>query len=203
MDVEYVPGGKDAVHIGLVVLVHNGSLAPAVQDHPCSKGELIFRNQPHGENQGVAGPGLFRAGDGLHALVHLGDHHALQALFSQDVGHGMAQIQGDVVIPQTLLNVPGQAAGVGLNLEYRPDMGALQGEPPGHDHADIPGAKNHNLFSHHLVVQVYVGLGHPRGVHAGGPLPRDADGAPGPLPAAHGQDDRLCLNLQDALPGSR
>ena len=52
-------------------------------------------------------------------------------------------------------------------------------------------------------MQVDIGLGHPGGVDSGRTGAGDADRAPGPLPAAHGQDHGLRLDGQVSGRGSR
>jgi len=102
-----------------------------------------------------------------------------------------------------LPDVARQAAGVRKDFEDGLHLGALQGEPARHDHADVARAEDDDFLAHHRVVQIDVGLCDSGGPDARRPVSRNADGAPGALAAAHGQHDGPCPELQDAGPGGR
>ena len=113
----------------------------------------------------------------------------------RDVDHGMAEQEGYIEIIQALGDVPGQAVGPGQDLRHCLHLGPFQGQPPGHDQPDVPGAQDDCPPARQIALDIDQALGRPRGVHPRRPGAGDVDGAPGPLPAAHGQDNGLGPDL--------
>ena len=202
VDVEHVAAGEDAGHGGLQLLVHHGAGGAGGDLHAGHLGELVLRDQAHGQQQGVAGEILFRAGNGLEIGPDLGHGDALEVLAAVDVHDGVAQEQGDAEVVQALDDVPLEAAGVGHQLHAGVDLGAQEGHAAGHDEADVAGAQDDHLFAGHDALQIGELLGGAGGEDAGAALAGGAQGAPGPLAAAHAEDHGLGLNLLEAvLPG--
>ena len=100
----------------------------------------------------------------------------------------MREIERDVEILKALDDIPLEAGGVGHGLNAAQNFGPLQGEPPGHDEADVAAAQNEYPFAYQIALHVDIALGSTGGVDAGGAGARDGEGAAGPLPAAHGQN---------------
>lgn len=111
---------------------------------------------------------------------------------------GMAQIQRNMIIVQALLQIAPQAAGNRLYFKYGLHMRALQCQPSGHNHANIPGAQYDDFMSHHTIVQIDVRLRRTGGKHTGWALARNGQRAARPFPAAHRQHNRLGLHLPEA-----
>ena len=146
---EHVAGREHAGDAGLIVLIHKGALGAPVHRQAGAVGDVPGGNEAHRQDEGVAVHPLLGAGDGAEPFVHLGDGHPFQPLPAVDVGDGVAQVEGDVVVVEALLDVPGQAPGIGLNLIDTLYMGPFQGHAPGHDEADIAAAQDHHFPAHH------------------------------------------------------
>ena len=114
-----------------------------------------------------------------------------------DVHHGGGEIQGDVKILQALDNVALQSAGVGEDLRHCVDLGALQGHAPGHNKPDVAASEDHHIFSGHKALHIHQALGGTGGIDTRRTVAGDVQRAPGPLPAAHGQNHRLGLDLNE------
>ncbi len=71
----------------------------------------------------------------------------------------------------------------------------------GHDHADVAGAQDDETLPGHIALYIDQALGRARRIHARRPAARDGQGAPGSLPAAHGQDEGLGGDAYQALTG--
>ena len=192
---EHIARGKDAGNAGLVVLIHKGAPGAPVHRQAGAVGDVPGGDEAHRENQRVALHPLLRAGDGAEAFVDLGDRNGLQTRPAVNIGDGMAQVQGDAIVVEALLDVAGQAAGIGLHFIDGLHMGPLQRHAAGHDHADVAAAQNDHLPAHHEVAQVDVLLGHAGGVDARRAAARNGQGAPGTLPAAHGENHRVAPEL--------
>ena len=199
VDVEHIARGKHAGYAGLQALVHGGAVGDGVELHPGGAAQLVLRDQAAGQQQGVALIALLRARDGPVFPVHLGDGNRLHPLFALDVHHRMAQLQGDAVVVQALDDVPLQPAGIGHQLRHHLDLGPLQGHAAGHDEPDIAGAQDDHLPTGHIALHIHQPLGGARGVDARRAAAGYAQRAPGPLPAAHGQDDRLGVELEQPV----
>ena len=117
-----------------------------------------------------------------------------------DFADGGGQIQRDIKVLQALDDVPGQTAGVGHELADRLHLGSLQGHAPGHDQADVAGAQDDHFPAHHIALAVDELLSGTGAENAGRTGTGGIQGTPAPLPAAHGQDDGLGLDFQQALP---
>ena len=112
-------------------------------------------------------------------------------------GHGVVELQGNVVVHQTLDDVPVQAAGIGHDFRHQLYLRPFPGHAPGHNQPDVAGAQNDHLFAGQIAFDVVQPLGTAGGVNARGPGAGNAQGPPGTFPAAHGQHDgpRLHLNV--------
>ena len=102
----------------------------------------------------------------------------------------MGEQQRNAEVLQALDDVPPQAAGIGQQLRYGVDFGPLQGHPPGHNQADVAGAEDHHVPPRQPALQIDQPLGRARRIDPGRAEARDVQRAPGPLPAAHGQNHR-------------
>ncbi len=159
-------------------------------------------DEPDGEQQGVALVVDLGAWDGLALGVHLGDGHALHPVAALDVGDGMAQIEGDVVVVQALDDVARESAGIGQDLGHGEDLGSFQSHAACHDQSDVPGAQDHDALAHHEAFHVDEALGGPCGVDAGRPGAGDVDGPSGAFPAAHGEHHGLRLEGLETVLGT-
>ena len=112
----------------------------------------------------------------------------------------MADIHRDVEVPQALHLIADQSADEGHDLHHRKDLGALQGQPPGHDHADVAGAQDDHPFAGHLALDVDEALGRTGGIDAGGACSGDPQRAEGALAAPHAQNGCLGADLQQTVP---
>ena len=99
---------------------------------------------------------------------------------------------------QTLDDVPLQAAGIGHDLRHGVDTGALQRHAAGHDEADVAAAENHHVPAGHKALHIHQTLGRTGGIDARRAGAGDVQRTTGALPAAHGQNDGLRLNLHEA-----
>ena len=105
----------------------------------------------------------------------------------------MGEKERDVVVLEALHHIPGEAAGVREDLNYCKHLRTLEGEPPRHDHPDVPGTEDHDPLPDHEVFEVDEMLGSPCCVDPCGSGPRDPDGSSRAFPAPHGKDDCACL----------
>ena len=195
MDMEHIAAGEYAGQGGSQSVCHLRAAGDAAELHSSGRGQLIFRQQTHGQQQRVTGDVPFRAGDGLALFVNLRQCHALQPLPAVDVHHGGGQIQGDVKILQTLHDVALEAAGVGENFRHGVNLRSLQGHAAGHNEANVAAAQNDHIFPGHKALHIHKPLGGSGGVDARRAVAGDVQGAPGPFPAAHSQDHSLCPDL--------
>ena len=196
-----VAAGKDPGDRGLEEPVGYRPVAPGVQRHPGLGGDLVFRDQAHGEEEGVTVHPPPGAGDGAAGPVHLAQFHPLQPPGPEDPGDGGLEVEGDAEVVEALDYVPLQPPGGGALFGHAQHLGPLQGEPPGHDQADVPGPQEHHPAAHHQVFGVHQVLGGAGGVYPCRPGAGDGDGPPGPLPAAGGQHHRPRLAVEQPLPG--
>ena len=199
MDMGHIAAGKDAGHGGLHIFIDHRAVGSGIDGDARLAGQLIFGDEAHGEQQGVAVKHHLGTGDGLTAFIHLRDHHLLHPVPSSDIGDRMGEVEGNVVVVETLDDVSVQTAGVGHDLHAGQDLCALQSHAAGHDEADVAAAQDDHPAAGQPALHIDVALGRASGKYAGRPLAGDGDGAPGPLPAAHGQNDGLCL--LDVIPG--
>ena len=112
----------------------------------------------------------------------------------------MGQVQGDVEVPETLLDVSRQSGRSGFHLIDPQDFRAFEGQPAGHDEADVAGAQNDTSLRGHLAAEVDEVLGRAGREDAGGTGAVDGDLLRGPFPAAGGEHHGLCRNGVDAFP---
>ena len=73
-------------------------------------------------------------------LIHLGNGNTFHTFLPFDIYYGMAQLQRNAEIIQTLYNISLQTAGVGHQLCHHLDFGSLQSHTPCHNQPDISGA---------------------------------------------------------------
>ena len=201
MHMQHVAGREHAGHVGLQVLVHEGTVGVGVNGDAGILQQLVLRDQANGEDQRIALVLLLGAGDGPTVRVHLGDGHAGQTITAMDLGDGVAEIERDIVVIQTLHDVARQAGGVRHQLEHCLHMSAFQRHAACHDHADIAGAEDDDLLAGHPVVEVHVSLRGACGEHARRTLAGNAQCAAAALLAAHGKHRSLCLILAQAAAG--
>jgi len=102
-----------------------------------------------------------------------------------DFCDSVAQVERNIVVIQTLRNVAGQAGGIWHQLEHSLHMGAFQGHSAGHNHTDIAGTQNNDLFAGHAVIEVHVRLRSTGREHAGRTFTGDAQRATAAFLAAH------------------
>ena len=140
VDMEDVSAGEHPGDGSLAAFVHHRPVGDRVQFHPGFLGKLVFGDESHGQQQGIAGDQFFRAGDGPFVRAYGGDGDPFHPFFAVDFHHRVAQLQGDAEILQALDNVPGQAPGIGHQLANSFHLGPFQGHAPGHDKPNVPGA---------------------------------------------------------------
>ena len=201
MHMQHIAGREHAGHVGLQVLVHHSAVGVGVNGDAGILQQLVLRDQAHGEDQRITLVLLLGAGDGPTVRVHLGDGHAGQTVTAMDLGDGVAEIERDIVVIQTLHDVARQAGGVRHQLEHCLHMSAFQRHAACHDHADIAGAEDDDLLAGHPVVEVHVSLRGACGEHARRTLAGNAQCAAAALLAAHGKHHSLCLILAQAAAG--
>ena len=133
MYMKHISAGKHTPLVRLQALVHQGTVGYRIHSHAQSVRKLIFRDQPAGQKQRVAGNFFLRAGYGPGILIHLCHRHRLHTLLSFDVHHGSLQLQRNSEIIQTLYYVSLQSAGIGHQLRHQLYLSALQRHAAGHD----------------------------------------------------------------------
>ena len=103
--VKHVAAGENAFRAGLQLVVYVGAGGDAVHLHAGPSGQLILRDQAHGEQKGVTAVLLLRAGDRFAVRAYLCQGDAGHSLLALDVHYGMAQFQRDAVVVQALHDV--------------------------------------------------------------------------------------------------
>ena len=116
---QHVAAREDARHAGLEAFVDNGAVRHAGERCARAEGELVFRDQTDGQKQRIAGIVLLSAGHRL-AVLHAGQRDALDPLLTLDVHDGVAQLQRDAEVIETLDDIALESAGV--RLELRDDV---------------------------------------------------------------------------------
>ena len=99
---QHVAASEDARHAGLEAFVDNRAVRHAGERSARAEGELIFRNQTDGQKQRIAGIILFRARNGLQFVIHGADGNACHAVFAVNLRYGMAELQRDAEVVETL-----------------------------------------------------------------------------------------------------
>jgi len=164
--VHHVAGGKNTRHAGLEAVIHHRPAGHGVHLHAGLARELVFGDEPHREQQCIAGHHLFRTGNGVPALVHQHGLNRLDALAPDDAFDRMAQVQRNIIIQQALDVVARQPGQVGHNFQHAVHMGAFQRQAAGHNHANIARAEDHELFARHVTFHVHPALGSARRIDA-------------------------------------
>ena len=100
-----VAAGKDAGDIGLQACIGEGPVGDGVQPDTSLSAYLVFRDEAHREEQGVAVHPPLGAGDGLAAVVQPAQLHPLQPFPAENGGDGVAQVEGDAEVVQALAHV--------------------------------------------------------------------------------------------------
>ena len=120
-------------------------------------------------------------------------------LITVDLRDGMGQIQRYAEIIQTLYLIPRKPRQIVHQLDHRQNLRALKCHPARHDHPDIPGTKDHDPFSHHLVLAVYEPLGGPGRVDSCRTTSRYHNIGPRPFSASHGKDDACRMDRRQTM----
>ena len=113
------------------------------------KGERTYRQKDR-----ITGEGPLRTGDGAPVSVYLGYDDRFHPPFPTDLGDGVREIERDVEILKALDDIPLEAGGVGHGLNAAQNFGPLQGEPPGHDEADVAAAQNDHAAAGEVALDV-------------------------------------------------
>ena len=101
----HIAAGEHPGQGGLHVLVDQGPVGAPVQRDARLAGELIFGDEAHRQQQGVAVKDPLSARDGAALVVHSGGHHLFHPALPPYVHHGVGEVEGDVKVLQTLDNV--------------------------------------------------------------------------------------------------
>ena len=129
-------------------------------------------------------------------MIHLRQSHPCKAFLPMDGNDGMAQLQRDAEIFQTLNDVSLQAAGIGHQLRNHFHLRPFHRHSPRHDQTDIPGTEDHHLTSGHPALHIDQPLGGSCRIDSCRAVSRQIQRSPRTLPAAHCQDHGLRLNLK-------
>ena len=116
-----------------------------------------------------------------------------------DFGDGVGEEERDAEILEALLDVPGEAAGIGHQLGHHLHLRPLEGHPAGHNQADVAAAEDDDLLARHIALDVDELLGGAGGVDAGRAGAGDVQCPAVPLPAAHREDHRPGGALGEAV----
>ena len=133
-------------------------------------------------------------------IVHLDRFHRLHAPVAQDATDGVAQLQGDVEVKQTLHIVAGQSGEERHDLQHALHFGPFEGQAAGHDHTDVTGAQDDETIAGQVTLDVHEALGGARSVHARWPGARDTNLSAGALATTHGQHNGPRIQLCEARP---
>ena len=140
-----------------------------------------------------------RARDGLAVRTDLGDRHAGDALLALDVHDGVAELQRNVKVVEALHDVALQTAGIGQQLRHDQHLRALERHAAGHDEADIAAAEDHDPAAGHIALHIDQPLRRTGRVDARRAVAGDIQRAAAALTAAHGEEDGLRVDLDEAL----
>ena len=89
MNMQHITTGEDSFKTGLQHLIYYRSFRLRINLNPCLSGQLIFRDQPHSQQQCITGNLLLCSLYGCSFLIHLCQGHTGQPLFSMDFSHCM------------------------------------------------------------------------------------------------------------------
>lgn len=90
MYVKHVSCREYAWNSGLEVFIYGRTLGSIILLCACHPGQLIFRDQAHGKDQGVTRIFLLSSRDRLQPVIHLGDDYTLETVHAADLRYGMA-----------------------------------------------------------------------------------------------------------------
>ena len=152
VDMEGVSTGKDAGKASLQGIVHHSAAGGTVHRGTSSVKQLILRDQPHGEHQGVTGDQTLCPRQGPAVRSHRGENHTGKPPLPLDLSDSCVVAEGDVEILHTLDNVPCQATGVRLELHHCQHLRPLQHKLASHNQPDVPGAQNHDPPAHQVAL---------------------------------------------------
>ena len=198
VNVEDIACCEDTGNAGFQAFVDGRAVGHRIQLHARSAAELIFGDQATGKKQCITLVMLLRAGDGF-SVFHPGQSDALHSGLTLNVHHGMAQLQRNAVVIQTLDDIPLQAARVRHQLGHDLYLRTFQGHTASHNQTDITGTQNDDFPARQISLHVHQTLGSTRGVDTGRTIARDIQGASGTLPAAHCQNNRFGFQSKQAI----
>ena len=116
-----------------------------------------------------------------------------------DIHYGVAELERDAEVVQTLYYITLKAAGIRHQLSYDLYLRALQGHAARHYEADIARAEDDDLFAGHIALDVHQALSSTRREDACGTKAGDVERSAGAFAAAHSQDDGACLNREHTV----
>ena len=109
----------------------------------------------------------------------------------------MGKIKGDIIVLQTLDDIPVQAGRKRHNFDTGQHFGALKRHPPGHNQPDIPGTQDYDPPSGHPAFQVHKTLGSARGIESGASRTGCAQRTARAFTAPHSQNNRAGFDCPD------
>lgn len=111
IDMQGIAAGKDTGDRGHQPGIADGTFGFGIDGRAKALGQLVLRDEPDRKDEGIAFHDLFGAGDGNHALIHLGNFHRSQSILPKNAGDGMGEIKRDIVIMQALVDIAGEPGG--------------------------------------------------------------------------------------------
>ena len=199
--VEHVSASKDALGSSLSVLVHHRTVGYAVKRDVSRFGKLVFGNETNREKKRIARNILACFCNGTATLVYLCNGNALKAFAAVNFHYGVTELERNVKIIETLLNVACKTARVGHQLAYCVHLCALKRHTACHNQANVARAENNDLFAGKISLEVDVFLCRTCAVNACGACACNVERTAGALAAAHCKNDCLCLELEYAALG--
>ena len=196
-----VAAGKDPRHGGLQKGIGGGAIGGGIQRDTCLRRDLVFRDQSHREQKGVTGYLPFRAGQGAALWVGLRQFCAFDPSASHDPCDGVLKEQGDAEVIEALAHVALQAAGQGILFHHRQDLCTFQRQAAGHDQPDVARPQDQHPTAHQKIFRVDQVLCGAGGIDPRRTGARNGETAPGPLPAAGGQDHGTGRKSEKPLAG--
>ena len=128
--------------------------------------------------------------------VHLCQCNAFQTLFPFDVHNGMAQLQRNIIIIQTLYDISLQSSGIRHQLCNNLNLCAFKCHSSRHDQSDVAGTKDHDLPPRHIAFDIDQSLCRTCRENTCRTIARNIKCTSGTLTASHCQNNCLCLNLE-------
>ena len=101
----HIAAGENTVCLGLHIFVHQRAVRAPVHGDTSGAGQLVFRDQAHAEQNGVAVKFHFRARNRAAVFIHLRYDGLLHPPVALDIHDGVGQVQGDVVVVQALHDI--------------------------------------------------------------------------------------------------